>query len=268
MTSSPDLDAVQRGFSNMASVYDALDETHPTIIWMRGRIRGMVERRLSPGGSVLEINAGSGLDALYFASKGYRVHATDVAPGMLSALGEKAGRPAAGGRLTYEAVSNTELDHVTGGPYDVVFSNLGGLNCTDDLEAVTRHLAGLLRPGGHAVLVVMPPACPWEMLQAFRGHFRTASRRFSREGTFANVGGAQVRTWYHTPGHLERALEPAFERMELRSFCAFSPPSYFEGFVRRHSGVAARLRGLDDRLGGVWPVNRVGDFYALVARRL
>jgi ubiquinone/menaquinone biosynthesis C-methylase UbiE len=269
MTSSgPDLDAVQRGFSNMAAEYDALDQTHPVIIWMRGRIRALVEDRLAPGGSILEINAGSGLDALYFASKGYRVHATDVAPGMLSALGEKAQRPEAGGRLMFEVLSNTDLSRVNGGPYDLVLSNLGGLNCTNDLESVTRHLAGVLRPGGYAVLVVMPPVCPWEMLQAFRGHFRTAFRRFSGKGTLAHVGGAQVRTWYHTPGKLERSLGPAFERVELRSFCAFSPPSYFEGFVGQHPTATARLIGLDDRLAGSWPVNRIGDFYTLVSRRV
>ena len=265
-SSTPDLDAVQRGFSAMAGEYDALAESHPVVIWMRTRIREIVERELTPGTSILEINAGSGLDALYFASKGYLVHATDVAPGMLSTLADKAQRPEAGGRLTFEALSNSDLGAVTGGPYDLVLSNLGGLNCIDDLAAVTRHLPGVLKPGGRTVLVVMPPICPWELLQAFRGHFHTACRRLSRQGTLANVGGAQVRTWYHSPQRLERALGAAFETVALRSFCVFSPPSYFDGFVRRHATATQRLQRLDDRLGATWPVNRLGDFYALVSR--
>jgi ubiquinone/menaquinone biosynthesis C-methylase UbiE len=266
-SSTPDLEAVQIGFSAMAAEYDAMADTHPVVIWMRDRIRGMVEAQLSPGDSVLEINAGSGLDALYFASRGYRVHATDVAPGMLEALAEKAQRPEAGGRLTFEAVSNSELDTVAGGPYDLVFSNLGGLNCTDDLGAVTRHLLGLLTPEGKTVLVVMPPLCPWELLQAFRGHIGTARRRLSREGTLANVGGAQVRTWYHAPHKLERALGPAFETVALRSFCTFSPPSYFDGFVRRHSGITQTLMRLDDRLAAMPGLRSIGDFYALASRK-
>jgi SAM-dependent methyltransferase len=256
----------QRGFSAMAAEYDALAESHPIVIWMRQRIRQLADGQLSPGASILEINAGSGLDAAYFASRGYRVHATEVAPGMLAALADKAADAELDGRLTYETLSFDRIAEAQGGPYDLVFSNLGGLNCTDDLEAVAQGLPDVLKPGGSVVWVVMPPACPWEMAQALRGHVATARRRFSKGGTLANVGGEQVRTWYHTPAKVERALGPAFRVEALRSFCFFAPPSYFGGFVRRHPGVVGMLMRLDDVFGGVWPINRGGDFYALVAR--
>ncbi|HEU0073117.1 MAG TPA: class I SAM-dependent methyltransferase [Dehalococcoidia bacterium] len=256
----------QRGFSAMAAEYDSLAERHPIVIWMRQRIRRLVEGQVSPGASILEINAGSGLDAAYFASKGLRVHATDTAPGMLAALADKAAAPDVGGRLTYEALSFDRLSEAQGGPYDLVFSNLGGLNCTDDLAAVAGGLPDVLKPGGSIVWVVMPPVCPWEMAQALRGHVSTAKRRFSKGGTLANVGGEQVRTWYHSPGKLTQVLGPAFRVEALRSFCFFAPPSYFGGFVRRHPSVVRMLTRLDDALGGAWPVNRGGDFYALVAR--
>ena len=251
----------------MAGQYDALAESNPIVIWMRSRIREMVEHQLTPGSYILEINAGSGLDALYFASKGHRVHATDVAPGMLTALAEKARRPDAGGRLTFESLSNTELSGVKGGPYDLVLSNLGGLNCIGVLAGATRHLSDILKPGGRTVLVVMPPLCPWELLQAFRGHLRVAFRRLSKDGTVANVGGTSINTWYHTPQRLQQALGPGFETVALRSFCAFSPPSYFEGFVQRHPRVAQTLMRLDDRLGATSPFQQIGDFYALTSRK-
>jgi ubiquinone/menaquinone biosynthesis C-methylase UbiE len=256
----------QRGFSAMAAEYDALAESHPIVVWMRRRIRQIAESGLPAGGSVLEINAGSGLDAAYFAARGYRVHATDVAPGMLEAVEAKAAEPELGGRLTYEALSFHRLEDAQGGPYDLVFSNLGGLNCTDDLEAVVRGLPSVLKPGGRVVCVVMPPVCPWEMAQALRGHVSTAERRFAKHGTVANVGGEVVRTWYHSAGKLKRALGPDFEVESLRSFCLFAPPSFFGGFVRRHQRLVRWLMRLDDVLGGVAPFNRCGDFYALVAR--
>jgi ubiquinone/menaquinone biosynthesis C-methylase UbiE len=256
------------GFSAMAAEYDALAESHPIVIWMRDRIRALVEAQAVPGASILEINAGSGLDAAYFAERGYRVHATDVAPGMLAALAEKARRPELEGRLTYAALSFDDLSNVEGAPYDLVFSNLGGLNCTPDVAVVARQLPAVLRPGGAVVWVIMPPACPWEMAQALRGHFRTARRRFEKGGTLAHVGGANVRTWYHALGNVAAALGPRFRIIGLRSFCLFAPPSYFAGFVRRHPGVTRTLMRLDDRLCGVWPFNRCGDFYALVARHL
>lgn len=268
-SSSPtDLEAIKSGFSAMASEYDALAESHPVVAWMRAQIRKMVEQELPESGSILEINCGSGLDAAFFAAKGYRVHATDVAPGMLDSLAEKARQPEVGGRITFENLSNTEIGALDQGPYDLVFSNLGGLNCVSDPGSVTRHFSQLLKPGGKAVLVVMPPLCPWEMLQAFRGEIRTAFRRFSRGGAEANIGGSKVRTWYHGPGKLEAAIGSDFETVALRSFCVFAPPPYFKGFAKRHPGKIRTLTSLDDRFGSTWPINRLGDFYALVSRRV
>ncbi len=267
-SNSVEVEAIQSGFSAMAAEYDSLAGSHPIVIWMRGQIRKMVEQELPAGGSILEINCGSGLDAAYFAAKGFRVHATDIAPGMLESLAEKARQPKIEGRITFEQLSNTELGAVTGCPYDLVFSNLGGLNCVDDLELVTRHFSQILKPGGKTVLVVMPTLCPWEMLQAFRGHTRTAFRRLSFRGTEANIGGSKVHIWYHSPGRVTAALGSGFETVTLRSFCSIAPPAYFDGFTRRHPGMIRALIGLDDRLGASWPINRLGDFCALVSRRV
>ncbi len=250
----------------MAAEYDALAESHPIIIWMRDRIRGLVEAQLAPGGSILEINAGSGIDAAFFAAQGYLVHATDVAPGMLAALAEKAQQPEVEGRLTYACLPFDELRRAYGGPYDLVFSNLGGLNCTADLVLVSEQLSAVLKPGGSIVWVIMPPVCPWELAQMLRGHTKTARRRFNERGTLAHVGGAYIRTWYHTPGKVATALGSEFRVEGLRSFCLFAPPSFFGGFVGRHAKLTRALMRLDDLLGGVWPFNRCGDFYALVAR--
>ncbi|MPZ48596.1 MAG: methyltransferase domain-containing protein [Dehalococcoidia bacterium] len=261
----PDLAEVGRGFSAKADEYDALAVTHPVVRWMRGRIRALVENELSPPGSILEINAGSGLDALYFAAKGYRVHATDIAPGMLAALAAKVASPEAGDRLSYEALSFAELGSVSGGPYDLVFSDLGGLNCTEDLERVASGLRSVLRPGGAIVWVIMPPVCPWELAQLLRGHRDTALRRLRRGGVIANVEGARVPVWYHSPGRVRRALGRDFRITRLRSFCLFCPPSFFHGFSQRHPGLTRTLMRLDDLIGGLPPFNRCGDFYALVA---
>jgi ubiquinone/menaquinone biosynthesis C-methylase UbiE len=258
----------QRGFSAMAAEYDALAESHLVVSWMRRRIRGLVEERLPKGGSILEINAGSGLDAAYFAARGFHLHATDIATGMLEAIEAKADAPELEGRLTYETLSFNRLEEAQGGPYDVVFSNLGGLNCTGDLGAAVRGLPSVLKPGGRVVWVLMPPVCPWEVAQVVRGHAGTARRRFAKDGTLANVGGEQVRTWYHSVGKVQRALGGDFEVEAVRSFCLFAPPSFFAGFLRRHATLVRMLMRLDDALGGIAPFNRCGDFYALVARYL
>ena len=187
-------------------------------------------------------------------------------PGMLAAISEKAADPLLVGSLSLEERSFDDLGGVDGAPYDLVFSNLGGLNCTDDIDAVAEGMQRVLKPRGAVVLVLMPPVCPWEVAQVLRGHVRFATRRWSRDPVMANVGGEQQPVWYHTPGRVRRALGPAFEVTALRSFCLLAPPSYFEGFADRHPRLFRSLSRLDNLIGGTWPLNRAGDFYALVAR--
>lgn len=253
-----DLNAVNAGFSRKAEVYDAYCEAHPVIRWARGVVRNEVERRLERGGSILELNAGTGADAAYFADKGFLVHATDVADGMVDAIREKAAhRPE---RLTVQQVSFTELDKTEGAPFDLVFSNFGGLNCIPDLRLVTEYLSRILKPGGHVVWVIMPPVCPWELAQVLRRQFRVAARRFHREGIPANVEGAQVMTWYHSPKTVQRTFAPNFRLLHQRPLSLFCPPSYMDNFPRRFPRLTEFLLRLDDALGRRFPFRGWGDF--------
>lgn len=77
------------------------------------------------------------------------------------------------GRITTELCSFTQLDALKArGPYDAVFSNFGGLNCTPDLDKVLASFNSLLKPGGVATMVIIPEFCLWEALLVFKGKFR------------------------------------------------------------------------------------------------
>jgi SAM-dependent methyltransferase len=256
----PDLNAIDLGFSRKAQIYDAYCENHPVIRWARQIVRQQVLRCLQPGMSILELNAGTGADAAYFAAQGWRVHATDLAGGMIAAIQHKIEALKLGGRLTVQQLSFTELNRVEGAPYDLVFSNFGGLNCIPDLLAVTKHLPALLNPGGSVVWVIMPPLCPWELIQGLRGRLRVAVRRLHPAGVLANIEGIRVRTWYFTPRQVRRAFSPAFRLVQQRSLSLFCPPSFMEGFPQHFPRLTHRLMQLDERLGIHPPFNAWGDF--------
>lgn len=253
-----DLNAVNAGFSRKAQVYDAYCEGHPVIRSARRVVRNEVELRLARGGSILELNAGTGSDAAYFADEGFLVHATDVADGMVNAIREKAARRPE--RLTVQQLSFTELEEVKGAPFDLAFSNFGGLNCIPDLHLVTRHLNSILKPGGYVVLVVMPPVCPWELAQILRGRFRVATRRFHRDGILANVEGAQVMTWYHSPKKVRQAFGAGFRLLHQHPLSLFCPPSYMDNFPVRFPRLTEFLLRLDNSLGWRFPFHNWGDF--------
>ena len=258
----PDLKAVDLGFSRKADVYDAYCEQHPVIRWSRDVVRKEVRRCLPRRGSILELNAGTGADAAYFVEQGYRVHATDIAVGMIAAIQQKMASSKNPERFTVQQISFTTLDQVTGGPYDLIFSNFGGLNCVQDLKSVTRFLPDLLLPGGYLIWVVMPPVCPWELMQSLRGQFRVAARRLKPGGVMANVESAQVMTWYHSRKQLSAALTPEFRLIHRQSLSLFAPPSYMDRFPHRFPRLTTFLLSLDGRLASRSPFNHWGDFVA------
>jgi len=130
------------------------------------------------GPSILELNAGTGTDAAYFAAQGYRVHATDIAEGMQEKVREKMQLLGLQDRVTTELCSFTALDTLHHkGPYDLIFSNFAGLNCTGELDKVLSSFDPLVKPGGQVTLVILPKFSLWEMLLLFRGKFKTAFRR-------------------------------------------------------------------------------------------
>src|SRR6185436_419805 len=81
--------AVQDAFTRQAEVFDVIDRANPLITWVRERVQREVLRRVGPGMELLDINAGSGIDSLFFAERAIRVLATDNAPGMVAQLREK-----------------------------------------------------------------------------------------------------------------------------------------------------------------------------------
>jgi len=261
-----DFDAINLGFSRESQFYDADDDANLVNRWARGLVRETVARYIPPGKSILEINAGTGADALWLAKRGYRVHATDIADGMMAAVRSKIEMSGLADRFTAQQLSFTELEQTMNAPFDGVFSNFGGLNCVPDLSVVARGVCHVLKPGGWVIWVIMPAICPWELLQILRGHWHTAIRRLRRGGVMANVRGAQIMTYYFTPRQIRRVLGSAFRVEYLQNFSLFCPPMYMQGFSKRFPRLTENLMRLDEYLGRLPLLNNWGDFIILSAR--
>src|SRR5574341_2433732 len=255
---------VAAAFSRKAAIYDEFGREHPNLERMRRKFYAHVGRTIPTGCHLLELNAGTGLDALALVERGYRVHATDIAPGMLAEIQRKIERYSLHDRLTAQACSFTELDRVEGGPFDGVISNSGGLNCVDDLTLVTRHLPRLLKPGGVAVWTIMPPVCPWELARTFKDG-KTATRR-PRGQVTAHVEGADFLTTYYTPYQVRRALGADFSRLRLEGLSVVTPPADNGTFAICHPALYGVLARMDDASSGLPPFKSWGDFFILSMR--
>ncbi len=278
-----------KAFSKQATGFDEYDAGNTIIQYKRKRVREHVLRWLGSAGtavasgptrsaggsipaarSILELNAGTGTDATFFARQGYRVHATDIASGMQEKVREKVRLQGLTDKVTTELCSFTALDNLQQrGPYDLIFSNFAGLNCTDELDKVLRSFAPLVKPGGQVTLVILPGFCLWETLMLFKGKFRTAFRRLvsGRRGTKSHVEGHYFRCWYYSPSYVIRSLADSFDCISLEGLCTIVPPSYIEGFAEKHPPAYRWLRGREDKWKDKWPWKWIGDYYIISLRK-
>src|ERR1700722_5659106 len=81
--------SVNKAFSKQAAAFDEEDLSNPILQWMRARVRLQIEKHIRPGDKIMELNAGTGLDAVFLAQKGFQVHATDLSDGMVGAIRSK-----------------------------------------------------------------------------------------------------------------------------------------------------------------------------------
>ena len=268
MTDTDELKA-RDAFDMQSPLFDNLYKDNSIIQYKRDRVRECALQYLQPGDRILELNAGTGEDAVYFAEKGMHVHATDISERMQDVLKKKVENYGLKGSITTEICSFTNLSVLKDqGPYDLIFSNFGGLNCTSRLETVLLSFPGLVKPGGTIVLVIMPGFCFWETLLFLKGNFKSALRRFnSRNGASAQIEGVKFKCWYYSPHFVVKALRERFSLLSVEALCSIVPPSYLESFPLKYPGIFKFLVRVENEYKGKWPWKYIGDYYIISMKR-
>lgn len=257
---------IAEAFSRTAARYDDFAQDHPHLARMREKVYAHISRHAPSGNHILELNAGTGIDAVALAQRGFKVHATDISPGMLERARTKVSHLGLEERVSVYECSFTELSQIEGGPFDVVFSNLGGLNCISDLSPVIEQLPLVLRPGGMVTWVLMPPVCLWELAEIFRGNFRLAFRRFSRNGVRSHLEGLQFNVYYFHPRRVLDWFGQRYTKLELEGLSVITPTAESKNLAKQYPGMYAALARLDDMLSTRPPWWGWGDFYILSMR--
>lgn len=247
-------------FDGIANEYDSIFTD--TVI---GRLqRDAVWRKAAQvfrrGDRVLELNCGTGEDALFMARNGVSVCACDASAGMIERGRARmaAGLPSA--QVEFRVLATEDL-HVlpAEGCFDGAFSNFAGLNCIQDLSQTARELAQRLRPGAQALLCFASRFCAWEMAYyLLGGQLRKAFRRISGSAD-ARVGGCAIRVYYPTLRRIVRAFRSAFRVRSITGVGIAVAPSYLERWAKQHTRLVSACDALD-RVICCWPGLRVlGD---------
>ena len=260
---------VSDAFSKQSGVFDHLYTGDAIIQYKRSRVRKHILSHAKKEGSMLELNCGTGDDAVFFAQSGFTVHATDISMGMLDVLKKKIHGKSYESRITTEKCPFTNLEFLSNRKtFDYVYSNFGGLNCSAELEKVLRSLDGIVSKGGIITLVIISDFCLWETLLLFKGKIKTAFRRFfAGGGRKAQVEGHVFKCWYYSPSFVKKCLQHRFEFLSLEGLCTIVPPSYIEKFAENHPATFRFLVNKEDKWKTRWPWNRIGDYYIISFRK-
>lgn len=256
-------------FEPLANDYDDLFTRRPIGRLLRAAVWRQLDAVFRPGDRVLDLGCGTGEDALHLARRGVRVHGLDGAPGMIAQARAKLRAAGLDDRAHFEVCPIEELAGLElPARFDGVVSNFGALNCVADLPALGRTLAGLVRPGGSVVAMVMGPLCAWEVgWYLLRGDAGRAFRRLRRGGARVDLGAGPLVVRYPRPNTLVEAFGPAFELQDVVAIGALLPPTYAAGSLDAHPRALAALAGIERRIER-WPMAvALADHYLVRLRR-
>ena len=258
---------ISAAFSAQSVVFDEVDENNPIIQWMRGRIREHVLMFWKTSDSILELNAGTGIDAIYFAQKGFRIHATDNALGMLDVLNQKIVQQSIGNNITTQQCSFLELEKIQQTGFNHIFSNFGGLNCTDRLDEVLRSFDRLIKPGGTVTLVLMPKICPWELVLALKGNFKVAFRRLKKKGAPTYLEGQYFTTYYYSPSAVRKMFDKDYSLISIKGLGIAVPPPYLESFPTKNPRIYKKLLSLENVVADIPLFRSWADHFIISVRK-
>lgn len=250
--------AVNKGFSKQSEKYDEDDASNPILQNWRIQVYDHVDSFIKPSSSILELNSGTGIDAVRFAKQGHKVHCVELSDGMVHEIKKKIELNNLASSLTVQQLSYECLEEVTG-KYDYVFSNFGGLNCSSELTKITQHFHRLLKPGGIVTWVIMPPICLWEITWIFKGYFKNGLRRFHKNGVMAHLEGQYFMTYYYSLSDLKKAFSKSFTLLKCEGLGALSPPPSAPQFITKYPKLYKLLTRLDQKMRMNFPFNRWAD---------
>lgn len=245
----------EQAFDAVAADYDQQFSFTETGSLQRARVHRYLRRLISrrAPARVLELNCGTGEDAVFLARQGLSVLATDSSAKMCRVAEAKIRDAGLTERVSVRRCAIGEIGGLQAGQnFDWVFSNFGGLNCIApaQLPPLRDALSSLLAPGGHFVAVLMPRFCLWESLYFLsRGRGAQAFRRLSRGAVQAPLQGASLPIWYYSPREFARQFAPDFEIAALRPVGFALPPSYLQPFFSRRRRLLRVLEQAEGLIG-------------------
>lgn len=251
-------------FDQAAKNYDTYF-THSEIGKLqRKMVYANLQNKLKSLKKLLEINCGTGEDAIWLAKQGFEVTATDISEEMIAVAQTKS----SGENPNFKVLDINKISEESE-KFDMIFSNFGGLNCLtkSELELFLNSVKEVLSDNGKMCLVIMPKNTLWEPLYfLLKLDFKNAFRR-KKEVVYANVEGEKVATYYYNPKDIVHLCQTNFEIVEAKPIGFFIPPSYLEPFFKNKKSLLYGLYVLEKRIKNWSFLSKFADHYIITLQK-
>lgn len=270
---------------NIAASYDRFMHKSPLAQIIRRSIHEKLLRCFKPGDYVLDLNCGTGTDAVFLAQKGIRVMATDISAEMIRAVRIKIDAAGVQELVQTRVMRNENVlllknySHPPNPPagagsplrsdlqrenegFDGVLSNFNGLNYLEDLEPFARQLSEVIKPGAKLFFLMLNKLCAAEffhyMLNLKPG---LAFRKLAaREKTFET----KMNLYY--PSAVKKIFSSHFRVRKITGFGVIIPPDQFRGLYR-FKWLMTNAERLERIISSTFPFYMVCDQYLVEMER-
>jgi ubiquinone/menaquinone biosynthesis C-methylase UbiE len=256
--------AAGAAFDRLAPVYD--DKFTETLIGraQRNSVWKVLLETFRPGDSILELNCGTGEDALFLAQHGISVLSCDASQEMITHAEQRLkAQPVPLSVVFCHLPTERINEFAPARRFDGVFSNFSGLNCIKDLAPVAASLAPLVKDGDRLLLCFSTRVCLTEIFYYLAlGQKKKAFRRLSGH-TQATIDGVALDVYYPSLKQILRSFSPHFRLRSTTGIGVAVPPSYLEPWARNHPATFRLLCRFESLLARVPLLRSTGDHVLL-----
>jgi ubiquinone/menaquinone biosynthesis C-methylase UbiE len=248
-------------FDRLADSYDRVFTDSLIGKAQRRQVWDVMDHDFTAGQRILEINCGTGVDALHLAERGVHVTACDSSQRMVEVCRERISKVSLAGSSTFRVLATESIGELRDQrPFDGALSNFAGLNCVSDLASAGRQLARMLRPGAKALMCVFGKFCLWEIIwYSAQAEFGKAFRRLRNNVVHTGLGNIR----YQPVHELTRSFAPHFRLLQLRGIGVAVPPSYLEPWALRFPFALQSAAKVDSWAGRLPVLRDFGDHILL-----
>ena len=257
---------MKASFDKEASNYDVHFTQSSIGKVQRSMVHYHIKKHLKKPHNILEINCGTGADAIWFAQQNHNIIATDISEKMI-----------------LEARSKTELKNLTflqhdllkvhekfkKTTFDFLFSNFGGLNCLtkSELKFFFENIHDIIDAKAKMALVIMPKNTLWEQFYFILKKKTQEALRRKKESVIVNVSNELITTYYYNPKDIVNLANNHFTCIECKPIGFFVPPSYLEPLAKRYQIIFRMLKKMDEVIKNVSFLSKYADHYLIVLEK-